>query len=135
MKIKNRSMIKEQNESENIKINKNITNYEELTDIKKNEINYLELNFKKEYYNIISIKLDNSIKDMENMYKRKIKNIEELLNTNQKKYLDIKKRNDLLKIEIENLHKIIHIQVKEFIENTEKKNISDNLDINKTINN
>ena len=69
------------------------------------------------------------------MYKRKIKNIEELLNTNQKKYLDIKKRNDLLKIEIENLHKIIHIQVKEFIENTEKKNISDNLDINKTINN
>ena len=132
---KNRSMIKEQNESENIKINKNITNYEELTNIKKNEINYLELNFKKEYYNIISIKLDNSIKDMENMYKRKIKNIEELLNTNQKKYLDIKKRNDLLKIEIENLHKIIHIQVKEFIENTEKKNISDNLDINKTINN
>ena len=132
---KNRSMIKEQNESENIKINKNITNYEELTDIKKNEINYLELNFKKEYYNIISIKLDNSIKDMENMYKRKIKNIEELLNTNQKKYLDIKKRNDLIKIEIENLHKIIHIQVKEFIENTEKKNISDNLDINKTINN
>ena len=132
---KNRSMIKEQNESENIKINKNITNYEELTDIKKNEINYLELNFKKEYYNIISIKLDNSIKDMENMYKRKIKNIEELLNTNQKKFLDIKKRNDLLKIEIENLHKIIHIQVKEFIENTEKKNISDNLDINKTINN
>ena len=132
---KNRSMIKEQNESENIKINKNFTNYEELTDVKKNEINYLELNFKKEYYNIISIKLDNSIKDMENMYKRKIKNIEELLNTNQKKYLDIKKRNDLLKIEIENLHKIIHIQVKEFIENTEKKNISDNLDINKTINN
>ena len=132
---KNRSMIKEQNESENIKINKNITNYEELTNIKKNEINYLELNFKKEYYNIISIKLDNSIKDMENMYKRKIKNIEELLNTNQKKYLDIKKRNDLLKIEIENLHKIIHIQVKEFIENTKKKNISDNLDINKTINN
>ena len=132
---KNRSMIKEQKESENIKINKNITNYEELTDIKKNEINYLELNFKKEYYNIISIKLDNSIKDMENMYKRKIKNIEELLNTNQKKYLDIKKRNDLLKIEIENLHKIIHIQVKEFIENTEKKNISYNLDINKTINN
>ena len=132
---KNRSMIKEQNESENIKINKNITNYEELTDIKKNEINYLELNFKKEYYNIISIKLDNSIKDMENMYKRKIKNIEELLNTNQKKYLDIKKRNDLLKIEIENLHKIIHIQVKVFIENTEKKNISNNLDINKTINN
>ena len=132
---KNRSIIKEQKESENIKINKNITNYEELTDIKKNEINYLELNFKKEYYNIISIKLDNSIKDMENMYKRKIKNIEELLNTNQKKYLDIKKRNDLLKIEIENLHKIIHIQVKEFIENTEKKNISDNLNINKTINN
>ena len=132
---KNRSIIKEQKESENIKVNKNITNYEELTDIKKNEINYLELNFKKEYYNIISIKLDNSIKDMENMYKRKIKNIEELLNTNQKKYLDIKKRNDLLKIEIENLHKIIHIQVKEFIENTEKKNISDNLDINKTINN
>lgn len=55
------------------------------------------------------------------MYKRKIKNVEDLLNSNKEKYFDLKKRNDLLRIEIDNLHKIIRMQVKQFIELTEKK--------------
>ena len=117
----NKSEILEQNES--IQLNKSI-NYDELTESKINEINIHELNFKKEYYKIIHKKLENSIKDTENMYKRKIKRIEEVLKFNKNKYLDIKKSNDMLKIEIDNLYKIVRIQVKQFIEFTEKKNVS-----------
>ena len=117
----NKSEILEQNES--IQLNKSI-NYDELTESKINEINIHELNFKKEYYKIIHKKLENSIKDTENMYKRKIKRIEEVLKFNKNKCLDIKKSNDMLKIEIDNLYKIVRMQVKQFIELTEKKNVS-----------
>ena len=117
----NKSEILEQNES--IQLNKSI-NYDELTESKINEINVHELNFKKEYYKIIHKKLENSIKDTENMYKRKIKRIEEVLKFNKNKCLDIKKSNDMLKIEIDNLYKIVRMQVKQFIELTEKKNVS-----------
>ena len=117
----NKSEILEQNES--IQLNKSI-NYDELTESKINEINIHELNFKKEYYKIIHKKLENSIKDTENMYKRKIKRIEEVLKFNKNKCLNIKKSNDMLKIEIDNLYKIVRIQVKQFIELTEKKNVS-----------
>ena len=117
----NKSEILEQNES--IQLNKSI-NYDELTESKINEINVHELNFKKEYYKIIHKKLENSIKDTKNMYKRKIKRIEEVLKFNKNKYLDIKKSNDMLKIEIDNLYKIVRMQVKQFIELTEKKNVS-----------
>ena len=68
------------------------------------------------------------------MYKRKIKNVEDILNSNQEKYLDLKKRNDLLRIEIDNLHKIIRIQVKQFVESTEKKNVSDDFGVSNIIN-
>ena len=117
----NKSEILEQNES--IQLNKSI-NYDELTESKINEINIHELNFKKEYYKIIHKKLENSIKDTENMYKRKIKRIEEVLKFNKNKCLNIKKSNDMLKIEIDNLYKIVRMQVKQFIELTEKKNVS-----------
>ena len=117
----NKSEILEQNES--IQLNKSI-NYDELTESKINEINIHELNFKKEYYKIIHKKLENSIKDTENMYKRKIKRIEEVLKFNKNKCLNIKKSNGLLKIEIDNLYKIVRMQVKQFIELTEKKNVS-----------
>ena len=84
-------------------------NYEKLNKSKINEINIQEINYKKEHYKEIAKKLENSIKDIENMYKRKIKGIENILNTNREKYLDLKKRNHLLRIEIDNLHKIIRI--------------------------
>ena len=109
----NKSSFIEQNEIN--PLNKSIR-FEELSETKMNEINLHEINFKKEYYKIIDKKLENSIKDIENMYKRKIKNTEDLLNSTKKKYNDIKKNNDLLKIEIENLRKIIHIQLKDIID-------------------
>ena len=109
----NKSSFIEQNEIN--PLNKSIR-FEELSESKMNEINLHEINFKKEYYKIIDKKLENSIKDIENMYKRKIKNTEDLLNSTKKKYNDIKKNNDLLKIEIENLRKIIHIQLKDIID-------------------
>ena len=126
----NKSVLIEKNE---IQLNKSI-NYDELNESKINEINIHEINFKKEYYNIIDKKLENSIKDIENMYKRKIKNVEDLLNSNKEKYFDLKKRNDLLRIEIDNLHKIIRMQVKQFIELTEKKNISIDFGVSKITN-
>ena len=96
-------------------LNKSII-FDELSESRIGEINFHEINFKKEYYKIIDKKLENSIKDIEIMYKRKIKNTEDLLNSNKKKYLDIKKNNDLLKIEIQNLYKIIRIQLKQIID-------------------
>ena len=108
----NKSSFGEQNEIN--PLNKSII-YEELSESKMSQINFHEISFKKEYYKIIDKKLENSIKDIENMYKRKIKNTEDLLNSNRKKYLDIKKNNEVLKVEIENLRKIIHIQIKDII--------------------
>ena len=109
----NKSSFGDQNEIN--PLNKSII-YEELSESKMSQINFHEISFKKEYYKIIDKKLENSIKDIENMYKRKIKNTEDLLNSTKKKYNDIKKNNDLLKIEIENLRKIIHIQLKDIID-------------------
>ena len=128
--INNKSVLIEKNE---IQLNKSI-NYDELNETKINEINIHEINFKKEYYKIIDKKLENSIKDTEIMYKRKIKNIEDILKSNEEKYFDLKKRNDLLRIEIDNLHKIIHMQVKQFVELTEKKNISIDFGVSKITN-
>ena len=108
----NKSSFGEQNEIN--PLNKSII-YEELSESKMSQINFHEISFKKEYYKIIDKKLENSIKDIENMYKKKIKNTEDLLNSNRKKYLDIKKNNEVLKVEIENLRKIIHIQIKDII--------------------
>ena len=109
----NKSSFAEQNEIN--PLNKSII-FDELSESKMNEINIHEINFKKEYYKIIDKKLDNSIKDIENMYKRKIKSTEDLLNSTKQKYNNIKKNNDLLKIEIENLRKIIHIQLKDILD-------------------
>ena len=129
----NKSVTIEKDENENIQLNKNRNN-EKLNKSKINEINLQEINYKKEHYKEIVKKLENSINDIENMYKRKIKGIENILNTNREKYLDLKKRNQLLRIEIENLHKIIRIQVKEFVEITEKKNATFEPELSNIIN-
>ena len=77
-----------------------------------NEKDYNDINNKKEhYYNIIK-KLDYSIKEVENMYKRKIMMIEVELNDEIKKITDIENRNNLIKKEIENLNKIYKSQIK-----------------------
>ena len=108
---------------ETTQVNKSMI-FEELTDTKTNDLNLQEMNFKIEYYKIVDKKLDNSIKDIENMYKRKIKNLEEELNINNQNLMNLKRTNNLLKIEIENSHKIIQKQIKQFVTFSEKKNIS-----------
>ena len=127
----NKSELDEKNETN--QFNKSML-FEELTDIKTNEITLQEMNFKIEYYKIVDKKLDNSIKDIENMYKRKIKNIEETLNIKNQNLMNIKRTNNLLKIEIDNLHKIMQKQIKQFVSLSEKKNISYEMHSNNNIN-
>ena len=119
---------KSNNDNIKITINKNksmgkiLFNEEESADIKKNEINYDEIIFKKEYYNIINKKLEISIQDKGLMYKKRKEQIEQLVNISKEKLLEIKHKNSLLENEITNLHKILHLKVKQFIDFTEKNN-------------
>ena len=115
--INSKSATIEKDENEDNKI----VNYDELNESKMDELNFQEMNYKKEHYQTILKKLENSIKDIEYMYKRKIKGVEDILNKNREKYLIMKKRNHLLNMELDNLHKIIRMQVKQFVEVTEKK--------------
>ena len=128
--INSKSATIEKDENEDNKI----VNYDELNESKMDELNFQEMNYKKEHYQTILKKLENSIKDIEYMYKRKIKGVEDILNKNREKYLIMKKRNHLLNMELDNLHKIIRMQVKQFVEVTEKKNASFEPELSNIIN-
>ena len=128
--INSKSATIEKDENEDNKI----VNYDELNESKMDELNFQEMNYKKEHYQTILKKLENSIKDIEYMYKRKIKGVEDILNKNREKYLIMKKRNHLLNMELDNLHKIIRRQVKQFVEVTEKKNASFEPELSNIIN-
>ena len=128
--INSKSATIEKDENEDNKI----INYDELNESKMDELNFQEMNYKKEHYQTILKKLENSIKDIEYMYKRKIKGVEDILNKNKEKYLIMKKRNHLLNMELDNLHKIIRMQVKQFVEVTEKKNASFEPELSNIIN-
>ena len=128
--INSKSATIEKDENEDNKI----INYDELNESKMDELNFQEMNYKKEHYQTILKKLENSIKDVEYMYKRKIKGVEDILNKNKEKYLIMKKRNHLLNMELDNLHKIIRMQVKQFVEVTEKKNASFEPELSNIIN-
>ena len=128
--INSKSATIEKDENEDNKI----INYDELNESKMDELNFQEMNYKKEHYKTILKKLENSIKDIEYMYKRKIKGVEDILNKNREKYLIMKKRNHLLNMELDNLHKIIRMQVKQFVEVTEKKNASFEPELSNIIN-
>ena len=128
--INSKSATIEKDENEDNKI----INYDELNESKMDELNFQEMNYKKEHYQTILKKLENSIKDIEYMYKRKIKGVEDILNKNREKYLIMKKRNHLLNMELDNLHKIIRMQVKQFVEVTEKKNASFEPELSNIIN-
>ena len=128
--INSKSATIEKDENEDNKI----VNYDELNESKMDELNFQEMNYKKEHYQTILKKLENSIKDIEFMYKRKIKGVEDILNKNREKFLIMKKRNHLLNMELDNLHKIIRMQVKQFVEVTEKKNASFEPELSNIIN-
>ena len=83
---------------------------EDLNISKFNDIDYDEINNKKAHYNKIIKKLDYSIKEVENMYKRKIVLRQDDLYENIKKIEKMGSINDTLKKEIENLSKILNSQ-------------------------
>ena len=83
---------------------------EDLNVSKFNDIDYDEINNKKAHYNKIIKKLDYSIKEVENMYKRKIVLMQDDLYENIKKIEKMGSINDTLKKEIENLSKILNSQ-------------------------
>ena len=96
----NKNIVDKNNEKN---ISQNITN----SDV--NDKSYYEINNKKEYYNNIIKKLDYSIREIENMYKRKIVQAQEEFNQNLNKFKNLKKENKLIKNEIDNFHKILSI--------------------------
>ena len=101
-------------------------NISNANDIKNRSINYLDIcNNKKEQYNSINKKLEYSIKEVENMYKRKISQIQESLNENKKKFSNIQRKKDCIQDEINNLNKIIqtHKEQEKNIEEINRENI------------
>ena len=120
--INNSITIKNNNSTKNIFINKIEKNiFEELNISKIDDMSYNELNDKKEHYNIINKKLDNSIKEAEIMYKRKINQIQEKLNENINRINSVEKKNNYIKNEINSLYKILRFQKNEFINKSNDK--------------
>ena len=111
----NKNKVVKDNEKNN---SQNITN----SDV--NDKSFYEINNKKEYYNNIIKKLDYSIREVENMYKRKKAQAQEELNQNLNKFKNLEKENKLIKNEIDNLYKILSITKSPKSEIEEKTNIS-----------
>ena len=99
-------------------------NYNNLTDYE-----YRELCTKKEHYFDVTTKLENSIKEAQKMYIRKIKDIKTLLDENSKKLSNRKQENELLQSEITDLNKIL------LLTEEENKINNTNLNNNKNIQN
>ena len=99
---------------------------EELNISQINEMDYNDINNKKEHYNNIIKKLDYSIKEVESMYKRKNIQVQEELNESKNKLINIKNINNMITKEIDNLTNILNLQKKYIIEeltlNKENKN-------------
>ena len=94
-------------EKSSIEINNDI-NYEEMSDYE-----YKEMLTKKEYCYDVVTKLEKSIKESQKMYQRKIKEMNLVVETNERKLAAKKNENDLLKIEIDNLSKLLSISEEE----------------------
>ena len=100
----NNNINKEKNELE---INSNI-NYDEL-----NDYEYKEMLSKKEYFYDIITKLEKSIKESQKMYQRKIRDMNIVVEKNERQLTAKKNENELLKIEVDNLSKLLAITEKE----------------------
>ena len=103
-------------------------------DIKYDELNEYEyremLNKKEHFYDILN-KLENSIKESLKMYQRKIKDMNMMVEVSERKLTVKKNENELLKIEIDNLSKLLAITEEE----NKLMNESDNNKNPKKINN
>ena len=93
-----------------IKNDKEKSNLEDLNISQIKDMDYNEINNKKEHYNNIIKKLDYSIKEVENMYKRKIVQMQEELYEKIKEIDKLDNTNNIIKKEIENLTKILNLQ-------------------------
>jgi hypothetical protein len=93
---------------ENVDIEINKKNYDEI-----NDFEYKEMLNKKEYCYDVITKLEKSIKESQKMYQRKIKDVNLRVEENGRKLQTKKNENDLLKIEIDNLSKLLAITEEE----------------------
>ena len=112
-------------EKSELDINNNVK-YDEL-----NEYEYREMLNKKEHFYDILNKLENSIKESLKMYQRKIKDMNMMVEVSERKLTVKKNENELLKIEIDNLSKLLAITEEE----NKLMNESDNNKNPKKINN
>ena len=94
-------------EKSEIEINNN-KNYDELS-----EYEYREMLGKKVYFNDILSKLEKSAKEAQKMYQRKIRDMNIVIEKNENRLKSKKNENALLKIEIDNLSKLLAITEEE----------------------
>ena len=126
--------------------------------INSDDINYNDINFdsltnneyekilakRQKYYNLDE-KLDKSIKDLSIFYGHRIKDMNYMLDENSKKLSNIQQQNELLKSKITDLKRILELNIKEQKllkenlryknNNLNRKNISININRNKSLNN
>ena len=140
--LKRKIIINAKNEENKIFDNNNINNilndniilddYESTTDN-----DYRELTHKKEQYNEMNIRIENSIKDMIKTNRKKLKTVQNTINENANKLNVLKTQNNLLQTEIENLQKVLELTIEQNkIKNEifEQSKINNN-EINNTIKN
>ena len=106
IEVNNNNEIKK--EKSEIEINKNNKNYDELSDYE-----YREMLGKKVYFNDILSKLEKSTKEAQKMYQRKIRDMNIVIEKNENRLKSKKNENALLKIEIDNLSKLLAITEEE----------------------
>ena len=106
----NSSLIKNNNSAKIIFHNFGEKNFFDESKIDDANMNLDELYNKKQHYINISKRLDNSIKEVESMYKRKIMQFQEKLNENINKIKNIEKNNNYIRNEISSLYKILNLQ-------------------------
>ena len=116
--LKRKIIINAKNEENKIFDNNNINNilndniilddYESTTDN-----DYRELTHKKEQYNEMNIRIENSIKDMIKTNRKKLKTVQNTINENANKLNVLKTQNNLLQTEIENLQKVLELTIEQ----------------------
>ena len=125
---------KEAKEQNQLIIKKEKSELDINNDIKYDELNEYEyremLNKKEHFYDILN-KLENSIKESLKMYQRKIKDMNMMVEVSERKLTVKKNENELLKIEIDNLSKLLAITEEE----NKLMNESDNNKNPKKVNN
>ena len=115
------------NKKEKSFIQINNVNYDEMSDYE-----YREMLMKKEHFYDIINKLENSIKESQKMYIRKIRDINLIVEKNDRRLTAKKNENDLLRIEIDNLSKLLAISEEEnkIINEQTNRNNHNNKNIN-----